>query len=375
MSAKKVYATHLTTPKGDRIYLKGNTREELDEKIRQAKLELGAGVDICNDITFNDYAYAWARRYKSKKIRKNSYATLVCNMENHVIPAFDGMRMRDIKPIHIQEFLDQIAHMSNSSQNKNIQILNGIFRTAVDNGIIFKSPVTSDVKASGERAKEEEPLTSEQACALLSAVKGTRAYLFCLMALSTGLRRGELLGLMWDDIDFQTGFLTVQHNKVFCSNSNKSEVTTLLKSASAYRRIPLSRQLLKALAVEKLASGSEYVFSMADGKSLSKSSFRKLWDIVEVRTATDERPVGTKIAGSKEGPITVTLDFKCHPHQLRHTYITQLFEKGLDLKQVQYLAGHSKPDMTLRVYTHFRRKSREAETADQVREAISYLAV
>ena len=63
-----------------------------------------------------------------------------------------------------------------------------------------------------------------------------------------------------------------------------------------------------------------------------------------------------------------------HPHLLRHTYITQLFEAGLDIKQVQYLAGHSKPEMTMRVYTHYRQKQRAGETREKVHAALNYLS-
>ena len=112
---------------------------------------------------------------------------------------------------------------------------------------------------------------------------------------------------------------------------------------------------------------------MSNGKSLSKASFASLWAIVTARTATEDRPVGSSIRGSNSGPLKATLDFSCHPHQLRHTYITQLFETEMDMKQVQYLAGHSTPDMTLRVYTHYRQKSREQETAAKVNLACQYL--
>lgn len=61
---------------------------------------------------------------------------------------------------------------------------------------------------------------------------------------------------------------------------------------------------------------------------------------------------------------------KVNPHALRHTYITRLFEAGLDIKEIQYLAGHSTIDMTLRVYTHYDRLSRNAQTAEKVREAL-----
>ena len=61
-----------------------------------------------------------------------------------------------------------------------------------------------------------------------------------------------------------------------------------------------------------------------------------------------------------------TLDFPVTAHQLRHTYITRLFESGLDIKEIQYLAGHSSVEMTLKVYTHYQRESRQEETAKKV---------
>ena len=61
-----------------------------------------------------------------------------------------------------------------------------------------------------------------------------------------------------------------------------------------------------------------------------------------------------------------TLDFHVHPHQLRHTYITRLFESGLDIKEIQYLAGHATVNMTLRVYTHYQHESRQQSTAQKV---------
>ena len=106
------------------------------------------------------------------------------------------------------------------------------------------------------------------------------------------------------------------------------------------------------------SSTSPYVISMKDGASLTRASYHALWQVVDNRSL-----------GSRSG----VLSFRCHPHQLRHTFITQLFESGLDLKQVQYLAGHATPDMTLRVYTHFRKQSRAQETAQQTRAAVAYL--
>ena len=89
---------------------------------------------------------------------------------------------------------------------------------------------------------------------------------------------------------------------------------------------------------------------------------------------TKDRPLGSKVGGSKAGPVTVSLDFECHPHLLRHTCITQWVESGMEFKEVQYLAGHSTLEMTLRVYAHYRRKAKAAETAARVSAANAYLA-
>ena len=87
---------------------------------------------------------------------------------------------------------------------------------------------------------------------------------------------------------------------------------------------------------------------MQNHQPLTKSSYRSLWRLIE-----RELP---------NGHVTA--------HILRHTYITRLFEAGLDVIEIQYLAGHSTMDMTLKVYTHYDRRSREAKTAEKVRDAL-----
>ena len=104
----------------------------------------------------------------------------------------------------------------------------------------------------------------------------------------------------------------------------------------------------KSMGPRKKNSHSQYVIAMENHKPLTKSSYKSMWKLIE-----RELP---------EAHVTA--------HILRHTYITRLFEAGLDIKEVQYLAGHSTVDMTLRVYTHYDRRSREAQTAEKVRNAL-----
>ena len=92
---------------------------------------------------------------------------------------------------------------------------------------------------------------------------------------------------------------------------------------------------------------SRFVFPTEAGSNFSSSSFCTAWS----RAVKD-------------------LSFHVHPHQLRHTYITRLFEAGLDLKQIQYVAGHATERMTLHVYTHYNAIDRAEETINAVQQAI-----
>lgn len=374
---KKRFATHITTPTGERVYVSAKSQEDLDKKVAQLKAEMGAGVNISDNTLFNDYADIWLRVYKKPNLRKTTYDTLNYHLDRQIKPFFNNRKLRDIKPLHIQEFLTTISDYSYAVQSKCFQMVKAILATALDNDLILKSPVKSTHRPGGDRPEEKEPLTNEQASQLLEAVKGTRAYLFCLLALSTGMRRGEMLGLMWEDVDFDTGFINVSHSLVINPHQdrkNQTEVTSFLKSNAARRRLPMPLLLRYELEKAHKESRSKYVFSMQDGRSLTTYSYESLWRAVKNCTVDDKHPLGS-IRSTHEGTkVEVVLDFHCHPHLLRHTYITQLFEAGLDVKQVQYLAGHAKPEITMRIYTHYRRKAREAETANQVSAAVSYLS-
>ena len=187
-------------------------------------------------------------------------------------------------------------------------------------------------------------LTSVQQL-LLSHIKNKRAKTFAMIALNTGMRRGEIIALRWKDIDFREKIIHVSSNALV--KEGKTEVDAEVKTPAAIRNIPLPEALEKWLLQQKPLSHSQFVVAMENHQALTKSSFRSMWRLVE-------RELPNK-------HLTA--------HSLRHTYITRLFEAGLDIKEVQYLAGHSTVDMTLRVYTHYDRQSREKQTIEKVREA------
>lgn len=367
----KLYTKTITTPTGKRKYIRAATKEELERKYQQAKLEIGAGVDITDATTFGEFAQLWFNTYKRPNLRENSKEDCLYILNNHILPPLSAMRMRDIKPVHIRGVMSNLAGYSRSVQGKAVQILRSIFNAAVENHLIMRSPVSSALKAGGETAKEKVPLTPEQSQRLLDATAGTRAYPAVALMLGAGLRKEEAVGLMWEDIDLKNGYIHVRHAKPF--HHGKGEVTDQLKSKAAYRTIPIPAWLLQILRGEHSKTNSLFVLAMRNGESLTESSFGRLWGIIKARTTDDPEKIGTPVS-ARHPNVIYTLDFHVHPHLLRHTCITRWLEAGFDLKEVQYLAGHSTPDMTLRVYAHYDQRVRLENTASKIRASTNLSA-
>ena len=333
-------------PDGSRKFFRARTQEELDEKVLKAQILVNAGVNICSEETFAHFSQMWYDLYKKPYLRENSLNSIKYVLNQHILPYIGGYRLRDITPMQIQAIMAGLSGKSNSLQSKVLVSLRSIFNAAYENGLIARSPVSSMLKPTGKATQEKETLTAKDSEFLLRKVENARARTFLLIALHTGMRRGEILGLQWKDINFKTKVIHVRHNAVV--GEKETTVSENLKTQAAKRTLPLSEELEAWLSARKKTSHSQYVIAMENHKPLTKSSYRSMWKLIE-----------------RELP-----DTHLTAHILRHTYITRLFEAGLDIKEIQYLAGHSTMDMTLKVYTHYDRRSREASTAEKVRNAL-----
>ena len=351
MSAKEkkkyqYFTRAIQLPDGTRKYIRGKTREELEQKVLEAQILMKSGVDISNDETFAHFAQTWYDVYKKPYLRESSQTAVKYVLNQHILPYLGGYRVRDITPMQIQAIMASLSGKSNSLQSKVLIHLRSIFKAAQENGLVAKSPVSSMLKAGGKKTPEKTALTPAESQQLLDRVENQRARTFLLIALHTGMRRGEIAGLMWDDIDFDSKIIHIRRNAVM--GRYETTISENLKTAAGKRDVPLSEELEAWLLARKKNTHSQYVLSMKNHQPLTKSSYKSMWKLIE-----------------RELP-----DTHVTAHILRHTYITRLFEAGLDIKEIQYLAGHSTVDMTLRVYTHYDRQSREAATCEKVRNAL-----
>ena len=347
---------------GKYVAVYGRTPDELTEKIMVFQEQQALGAENRDDPFFNDYAQRWMDLHGANLTfggRTDYQSCIDCNIKPHM----QGKRIKEIHPDDIKELMLGVADKSESIYNKTYMLVKQILASACENGLIATNPCPAPHKG-GIPAKERQALTKEQAAILLDAVKDTKAYLFCMIGLYAGLRREEILGLKWDCVHLEvTPCIEVQRALRF--EHNRPVVSDRLKTKASRRIVPIPPQLVKALKEEKAVSNSEFVIRNSEDGPISGTQFKRLWNYVVRRTAKDRiyyRYVdGVKTAHhvearlgarAKRGGFTYTIDFEVTPHILRHTYITNLLLAGVDVKTVQYLAGHERAKITLDIYAH-----------------------
>ena len=273
--------------------------------------------------------------------------------------------MADVSLDDIQIALVPVSKKSASVYKSVINLYKSIFRAAKQSRIITADPtIYLTAKGGGVPQKDKVALTDEQAARLLEAVQGLQTYVFVMLGLYAGLRREEILALKWDSVYLNASapYLTVR--RAWHTENNRPVILDELKTKAAERNIPLPDCLMECLKEAKENSTSEYVISNKDGEPLSYTQFKRLWQYIVTRTAKERsyyryedgkrvKHTITPVLGEKaahNGKVIYSLDFDVTPHQLRHTYITNLIHSSVDPKTVQYLAGHESSKITMDIY-------------------------
>lgn len=360
--ARKGYKTAtFTLPDGTRKYVYAKTKEELEEKVFQLKLQMRMGVNISDKTTVGELAQMWYNLEKKGKVSASTQDSWKNLLNKRVLPLLSAYPVKSVTPAMIQNLLNQHADKCLYDNRKVLQALRGMFALAVENGMISKSPVLDRFKACGVQTPEKMALTPQQATELVKLLEGTHVELFVRLGLETGMRRGELLGLMWDAVDLESGVVHVRRNYVLDFNSTR--LTDELKTPRSRRDLPLTPDMVARLKAHRAHTKSMFVFARKDGRPFDMVSFRTFWGAVARRSGPvkpENNRVGFVLTAQ---PVT--------PHTLRHTFATRCVEQGLPVHDVQALLGHTDPSITLGIYTHYCKSAREAETFEQTRTAVA----
>lgn len=363
MNGVEYYRTRITDADGKRVALYGRTREELYDKVEEAKRQIEDCTFRRSTPTVAEYCEKWLLM-QSSSIRVTTLNDYKSKVKNYIVKQLGDMYMADVTADDVKLALVAASRRSSSVYRSVNMLIKCIFASALDSHIIDHNPTLNISAKGGIPQKEREALTDEQVKQLLDAIKGLPPYVFVMLGLYAGLRREEILALKWDSVylDGEAPYLTVR--RAWHTEHNRPVISTELKTKAARRDIPLPKQLEECLKEAKKNSTSEFVVANSEGQPLSYTQFKRVWQYIVTRSTKERTYVryvnGQKIkhtvspvlgeVASHNGRVKYSLDFQVTPHQLRHTYITNLIAASVDPKTVQYLAGHENSKITMDIY-------------------------
>lgn len=317
--------------------LYGKTIKELDKKYREYMDLKESGKLLENDkITFQELSNLWLINTKKGELKTQSYNNL-CSQIKGLNAYIGDLYVKDIKKGHIEQIrADLIEKNMIDKYNKALGNARAIFKYGISANLALYDP-TFGMKRISHKA-EKRALTPQERLLIEKTNLNDFERCFTSLLLYTGMRRSEALALNISDIDFTKRCITVNKTLVLSKASTSQEIVQHnTKTDSGTRIIPIPEPLipiLKSYCKDRIG----ILFLSEYGNYIGTSTFRKRW-----------MQLLKKLAETNEGQIADDIT----PHMFRHTYASDLYKAGIDIKTAQYLLGHKDIKTTLDTYTHF----------------------
>jgi integrase len=353
--------TDETTGKRKRLTRYGRTEEEAYAKLHKALQELGRGTLIAGpQETLKQYLEYWLEEVHKTSIKPSTYGLYRRNLNRHIIPGLGYIQLQKLTPAHVQAFYAK--KQKEGLSPRFIGLLHAILSTALKDAVqweLIAKNVCVNVKLPRKEQHEIPILTKEQAQKLITVAHKRHMATIIALALTTGMRRGELLGLYWDNIDFETRSLQVTQALSYIAveggYGGYQFVESTPKTASSRRRIMLPQFVIDMLKKRK---EQQQKLTLQAGE---------IWK--------EHTLVFTSQTGGYLAPHTLHQKFKrilqeaelpdMRIHDLRHNAATLLLSMGVNPKVVQEILGHANISMTLNIYSHVL-PSMQQEAMDQM---------
>ena len=329
----------------------GRTQSEVKEKLKTAiKATQSLDSSKTGQYTLGQWMDVWYENYAKIKVRPSSHQTYKGYIENHIKPNIGDILLEKLTTLDLQKFYKKLLsngrvdRLESKGQPKGLspktvrnihQILSSALKLAQEQRIILTNPAEGCALPKVEH-REMKTLPVEQLQSFLREAKDSGVFELYYLELATGLRRGELLGLKWEDIDLEHGDLRVRRQ---IARINGRVVEAPLKTKNAYRTLPLAEDTVSILKEQKKKVGSSpWVFPSATGGPISPDSVLHMLHRV------------LKRAGLPEVRF----------HDLRHTFATLALQNGVDIKTVSGMLGHFSAGFTLDTYAHVTTSAQKA---------------
>lgn len=339
-------------PKRKSFY--GKTKKEVKEKMETYKLLNPINKAAINEYTVATWFNYWLWNIKKRDIKPKTFERYECIYRNYIKGSeIANIPLYKFKLNNLQAYYNRLS--DNGKSPSIIKTINEKLKSSMidaeKNGYIEKN-YCQLVNLPKEKMKEKkiEVFSVDQQNDFLEIIKGHEFEILFLLAIGTGLRRGELLALRWSDIDFENKTINVDSNiqqaYIFEDEETKrlEKIEQEPKTINSFRTVPIPSKVLDKLQEHKqkqeqykLAFQERYI----DNDFVICDKYGKALDV--------KRP--TRMFYSIQKKMGIPEDEKIKFHGLRKTYATRLFEKEVPPKTVQMLLGHSEISITLDIYT------------------------
>jgi integrase len=313
------------------------------------------------NLTVERYLTSWLSDSIKGTLSRATYDAYKRDVHHHIIPELGRRKLKELTPGDIRRLYRKMAERG--LKDRSIEYVHITLRKSLKAAVIDKvinhdpTDGVRPLKTPTGAAKESRALNPPQVKALLEAASESRFEALYVVAIHTGLRRGELLGLMWTDADLDAGTLAVRRSLDVDGTFKAS------KNRAARRTLRLTPRALDALKTHKVRQNAErlqagarwqdhdLVFPNTVGKPMNAGNLYR----------REFQPLLER-AGLADAGYTI--------HSLRHTFATTLADKGVHPSTAQKMLGHSDIRMTLAIYTHATDGMQDAAT-DALEEAFS----
>ncbi len=328
-----------------KVPLKGNNKRKAQkraEELRQAKEEeLNKNSKPLANVTFADYMERWLKLQK-RYVKESTYYGYSHLINKHIIPYFRQLKikMNEIKASDIQMYYNYLidSGLSPNSVKRHHANIRKALQDAVNNDIILYN-IADRVKLPTAKKYHADIYNKEQLQELLKVSKGTSIESAVMLAIYFGLRRGEVCGLRWNDIDFENCIVHIRNTRITAKTEIFQEST---KNESSTRDLPMGDEIYIYLSNLKAQQEQD---KLLFGNCYCDSGFVCRWnDGKELKASYVSHAFNELLKQNNLPHIRF--------HDLRHSTATSLLENGIDLKVIQEYLGHSSINTTANFYLH-----------------------
>lgn len=350
MTKKKDYYRHQEKYEGVKIDISAKSERALAEKVRQKKNEIDGGEMLAGrGVLVKTWCQEWLLNYKKPYITKKGYDTYRYIVKNQIDPEIGAMRLKDIKPVHLQRIISGRIGKSASHVMRVKTTLRGIFRQARINGYVVADP-SEDIALPRLPSGSHRCITEAEKSTLLKVCDTHPRGLYVRLLYHCGLRPQEAIALRWSDIDFKRKLIHVTK-----AIENGTKIVKSTKSKSGVRDIPIPDALVPWLSAARTDDGALVLPDDSGGQADNNTCYR-WWRAIR-RAMNIE--MGARVYRNQVLDELVASELTAYC--LRHTYCTNLQRAGVALNVAKYLMGHSDVAMTANIYGH--------QTEDQTEHA------